>query len=127
MDEMNKKLDYVITLLGGKGQTPTKDQVHSKEKMEDDMEVDGAKINDEVVLDIAEEQLLVVVGKSEEKGVHEHSEAQVNVDVWKGEEIGVREHFEAQMHVDDKSDDEGNTPAEKVIKNHYLSFCLLFF
>ncbi|KAK0606159.1 hypothetical protein LWI29_034717 [Acer saccharum] len=70
-------------------QTPTTDQDNSKEKTKDDMEVDGAKMDEKVVLDIVEEQLHVVVSKGEEKGVQEHFEAQVNVDVWKGEEKGV--------------------------------------
>ena len=104
MDAMDKKLDFIITLLGGKGQTPTKDEAYSKEKMEDDMEVDGKKMDENVVLDIVEEQF--------------------HVDVWKDQEKGVREHFEAQLHVDDISDDEdeGNTPPEKVINNIYISF-----
>ena len=67
---------------------------------------DGAKINVDVDVDV---------------------EAKLNVDVWNSEEKGVHEHFEAQMHVDDKSDDEGHTPAEKVIQNWYLRLCLLFF
>ncbi|KAK0589383.1 hypothetical protein LWI29_013516 [Acer saccharum] len=50
----------------------------------------------------------------DEKVVLDIEEEQFHVDVWKGEEKGVQEHFEAQLHVDDLSDDEGNTPAEKV-------------
>ena len=53
-------------------------------------------------------------------------EEQFHVDVWKGAEKGVREHFEAQLHVDDVSDDEENTPAEKVINNFYISFYCWF-
>ncbi|TXG73095.1 hypothetical protein EZV62_001674 [Acer yangbiense] len=114
MDEMDKKLDFIINLLGGEGQTHAKDRDNSQEAMKDDMEVDGSKSDDKVVLDIAEEHLHVVVSKTEEKGVHERIEAQVNVDVWKGEEKCLQDHFEQQVHVDDKSDDEGNTPYEKV-------------
>ena len=100
---MDKKLDYIITLLGGKGQTPTKDQVQSMEKMED-----GEKINEDVDVDV-EAQMNVDV------------EAKLNVDVWNSEEKGVHEHFEAQLDVDDKIADEGHTPAEKVIQNLFLS------
>ncbi|KAK0588696.1 hypothetical protein LWI29_004306 [Acer saccharum] len=71
-------------------------------------------MDEKVVFDIAKEQLHVVVNKGEEKGVQEHFEAQVNVNVWKGEEKGVQEHFEAQVYVDNRSDNEGNKPADKV-------------
>ncbi|KAI9185171.1 hypothetical protein LWI28_004985 [Acer negundo] len=94
VDAMDKKLDFIINLLGGKGQTPTEDEYNCKEKMENDMEVDGKNMDEKDVLDTVDEQL--------------------NVDVWDGEEKGAQEHFEAQMHVDDLSDDEENTPAEKV-------------
>ncbi|KAK0599400.1 hypothetical protein LWI29_004931 [Acer saccharum] len=114
MDEMDKKLDFIINLLGGEGQTHAKDRDNSQEAMKDDMEVDGSKSDDKVVLDIPEEHVHVVVSKTEEKCVHEHFQAQVNVDVWKGDEKGLQDHFEQQVHVDDKIDDEGNTPYEKV-------------
>ncbi|KAI9186090.1 hypothetical protein LWI28_013661 [Acer negundo] len=94
VDAMDKKLDFIINLLGGKGQTPTEDEYNCKEKMENDMEVDGKNMDEKDVLDTVDEQL--------------------NVDVWDGEEKGAQEHFEAQMHVDDLSDDEESTPAEKV-------------
>ncbi|KAK3229045.1 hypothetical protein Dsin_000926 [Dipteronia sinensis] len=114
MDQMEMKLDLIITLLGGEGKAPTEDQYNSKEELDDPMEVDGEKMDEKVGVDLAEEPVHLVVSKGEEKSVQEHFEAQVNVDVWKGEKKGVHEHFEAQVHVDDISDDKANKPAEKV-------------
>ncbi|KAK3230230.1 hypothetical protein Dsin_002111 [Dipteronia sinensis] len=114
MDQMDKKLDLIINLLGGEGKAPTGYQYNSKEKLYDAMEVDGEKMDAKVGVDLEEDVPDAVVIKGEDKIVHKHVEAQVNVDVWKGEEIGVREHYEAQVHVDDRSDDEANIPAEKV-------------
>ncbi|KAK3188653.1 hypothetical protein Dsin_028214 [Dipteronia sinensis] len=114
MDQMDKKLDLIINLLGGEGKAPTEYQYNSKEKLYDAMEVDGEKMDAKVGVDLEEDVPDAVVNKGEDKIVHKHVEAQVNVDVWKGEEIGVREHYEAQVHVDDRSDDEANIPAEKV-------------
>ncbi|KAK3213280.1 hypothetical protein Dsin_017986 [Dipteronia sinensis] len=112
MDQMDKKLDLIINLLGGEGKAPTEYQYNSNNCMK--MEVDGEKMEAKVGVDLEEDVPDAVVIKGEEKIVHKHVEAQVNVDVWKGEEKGVREHFEAQVHVDVRSDDEANIPAEKV-------------
>ncbi|KAK0597658.1 hypothetical protein LWI29_027297 [Acer saccharum] len=80
MDEMDKKLDFIINLLRGEGQTHAKDRDNSQEAMKDDMELDGSKSDDKVVLDTPEEHVHVVVSKIEEKCVHEHFQAQVNVE-----------------------------------------------
>ena len=116
MDAMDKKLDFIITLLGGEGQTLKKDEDYSKEKMENDMEVDGKKM---------ENDMEVEGKKMDEKVVLDITKEQFHVDVWKGEQKGVQEHFEAQLHMDDLSDEEGNTPAEKVINNFYILLFLI--
>ncbi|KAK3220146.1 hypothetical protein Dsin_014116 [Dipteronia sinensis] len=113
MDQMDKKLDLIINLLGGEGKAPTEER-HQQEKLYDAMEVDGEKMDAKVGVDLEEDVPDAVVIKGEDKIVHKHVEAQVNVDVWKGEEIGIREHYEAQVHVDDRNDDEANIPAGKV-------------
>ncbi|TXG55764.1 hypothetical protein EZV62_017077 [Acer yangbiense] len=116
MDAMDKKLDFIITLLGGEGQTPKKDADYCREKMENEMEVVRKKKENDMEVDgkNMENDMEVEDKNLDKKVVLDIPEEEFHVDVWMGEEKGVQEHFESQLHVDDLSDDEGNIPTERV-------------
>ncbi|KAK0574579.1 hypothetical protein LWI29_025748 [Acer saccharum] len=116
MDAMDKKLDFIITLLGGEGQTPKKDADYCREKMENEMEVVRKKKENDMEVDgkNMENDMEVEDKNLDKKVVLDIPEEEFHVDVWMGEEKGVQEHFESQLHVDDLSNDEGNTPTERV-------------